>query len=56
MEEILGRPLRKGEIVHHKDGNKLNNHPDNLELMAQSEHIRRHHKEMMEKRREIHGY
>lgn len=56
MEKILGRPLRKGEIVHHKDGNKLNNHPDNLELMTQSEHVRRHHKEMMEKRREIHGH
>lgn len=32
MSEILGRPLVKGENVHHKDGNKLNNHPSNLEL------------------------
>jgi hypothetical protein len=24
--------------------------------MTQSEHVRRHHKEMMEKRREIHGH
>ncbi len=29
-EEALGRPLKKGEIVHHKDFNKLNNNPDNL--------------------------
>ncbi len=29
-EEELGRPLKKGEIVHHKDFNKLNNAPDNL--------------------------
>lgn len=41
-EEMLGRPLRPGEIVHHKDGNKRNNEPDNLEIMTQSEHIREH--------------
>lgn len=29
-EEVLGRRLKKGEIVHHKDFNKLNNTPDNL--------------------------
>lgn len=29
-EEQLGRPLEKGEIVHHKDFNKLNDDPDNL--------------------------
>jgi len=29
-EESLGRPLEKGEIVHHKDFNKLNNDVDNL--------------------------
>ena len=32
MENKLGRSLKKGEIVHHKDGNKSNNQPDNLEL------------------------
>lgn len=41
-EEMLGRPLRKGEIVHHKDGNKHNNDPSNLEVMTQSEHMREH--------------
>lgn len=41
-EKILGRPLRPGEIVHHKDGDKRNNVPDNLEVMTQSEHIREH--------------
>lgn len=29
-EKELGRPLKKGEIIHHKDFNKLNNGPTNL--------------------------
>ena len=41
-EEMLGRPLKPNEIVHHKDGNKRNNDPNNLEVMTQSEHIREH--------------
>ena len=32
MEQLLGRPLKKGENVHHKDGDRLNNDPSNLEL------------------------
>jgi len=42
MEEKLGRKLLSSEIVHHKDENKRNNHPDNLELMTRAEHIRHH--------------
>lgn len=41
-EQMLGRPLRRDEIVHHKDGNKQNNNPSNLEVMTQSEHARLH--------------
>ena len=42
-EQMLGRPLRPGEIVHHKDENKSNNAPDNLEVLpSQSEHARLH--------------
>lgn len=41
-EEMLGRPLKPEEIVHHKDGDKSNNRPENLEVMTQSEHIREH--------------
>lgn len=55
MEQTLGRPLAKGEIVHHKDGNKLNNDPSNLEVMTQSEHVREHIAAMLAARREKHG-
>lgn len=42
MEKIIKRPLRKFECVHHKDGVRCNNHPDNLELMTRKEHARHH--------------
>ncbi len=41
-ETILGRPLERGEIVHHKDGNKKNNDPNNLEVMTQGKHMQEH--------------
>lgn len=43
MAELLGRPLLPSEVVHHKDRNKANNAPDNLELHeSHSQHIREH--------------
>ena len=32
MARKFGRPLRDTETVHHIDGDKTNNHPDNLEI------------------------
>lgn len=32
MQEVVGRQLRKGETVHHKNGDRLDNRPENLEL------------------------
>ncbi|HWH28915.1 MAG TPA: HNH endonuclease [Mycobacteriales bacterium] len=32
MARRLGRPLERDEVVHHRDGDRLNNAPDNLEL------------------------
>ena len=40
MENHIGRLLRKDEIVHHIDGNTLNNETDNLELLPKKIHDR----------------
>lgn len=37
-ERFLGRNLRKDEIVHHANGNKADNRPENLTVMTRSEH------------------
>lgn len=42
-EKILGRPLLQGEVIHHRDGNKRNNAPENLVIFSsQSEHAKHH--------------
>ncbi|MFN7946405.1 MAG: HNH endonuclease [Blastocatellia bacterium] len=42
MELKTGRRLKRQEHVHHIDGNRMNNSPDNLEIIDGSEHNRAH--------------
>ncbi len=43
METYLNRKLEPWEVVHHKDGNQLNNALENLEIMDCGEHTAKHH-------------
>lgn len=38
MEQIVGRPLKRTEVVHHKDGDRRNNDPANLEILDAADH------------------
>jgi hypothetical protein len=46
MENHLCRKLSDNEVVHHVDGNGLNNSLDNLQVMTKSEH-RKYHAEVL---------
>lgn len=45
MELMFGRKLDEDEVVHHIDGNKLNNEPSNLKVMKRKEHTLLHMKD-----------
>ena len=42
MEQVLDRELLPGELVHHKNGDKFDNRPDNLEIRAPKSHSVHH--------------
>lgn len=42
MEALLGRKLKRNEVVHHINGNKIDNRLENLQLMSAEEHVKLH--------------
>ena len=39
------REVRPNEVVHHRDGDKSNNHWSNLEIMTRSQHAKTHRRD-----------
>ncbi|PXF53986.1 MAG: adenosylcobalamin-dependent ribonucleoside-diphosphate reductase [Candidatus Methanophagaceae archaeon] len=51
----LGRELKQNEVVHHIDRNRLNNSPENLEVLTKTQHARLHSAELVRWSKEAKG-
>jgi hypothetical protein len=46
LEKKIGRVLNSHESAHHKNGNKRDNRPENIEVLTRSVHASIHHKDI----------
>lgn len=52
IEKMLGRKLKRNEVIHHKNGNKTDNRIGNLLITNQSDHAASH-KPMLGKKSKV---
>jgi hypothetical protein len=43
-EEQIGRPMTPREVAHHRNGQRDDNRPENIEVVTASSHMRHHSK------------